>query len=478
VRGIRGGRGAAAAMTGAALLLAMSGLPAAADGSTAQVPAAALRASALFQWHLAPSLSALRTEINTRWPNRDRSSDGAIGDLRHQSGTNSHNPARYPGGPGYGTRGAVHALDITAKGIDVNLVLRAVIGDPRVWYVIHNGQIWSRTTAWAPIPYRGDPHTTHVHVNLREDSQAAAVTAENDSRPWLASGGTGRGTAAQIGRAVPTLVPGFTVSATKSLQRALISRGFAIPSGPTGWYGPETTAAVRAFQLAQGWRGTGADGIAGTGTLRRLGVTLGSSARSSAEPAASEPAARTATGASLSSSTLRAGMASADVHALQKALIARGYPIPAGATGYYGARTTAAVKRFQKAQGWTGSDADGVAGPTTLARLGLATTARATRSTSSKASPRASSKASTKSAAAVPAGSVSLANLVPGTAHREVHALQQALISRGYAIPAGATGYYGSRTVDAVKRFQQDQGWSAAACDGIPGRTTLARLGL
>jgi len=86
--------------------------------------------------------------------------------------------------------------------------------------------------------------------------------------------------------------------------------------------------------------------------------------------------------------------------------------------------------------------------------------------------------ASTKSAAAVPAGSVSLANLVPGTAHREVHALQQALISRGYAIPAGATGYYGSRTVDAVKRFQQDQGWSAAACDGIPGRTTLARLGL
>jgi peptidoglycan hydrolase-like protein with peptidoglycan-binding domain len=474
VRGIRGGRRTAAAVTGAALLLSLSGLPAAGDDSITQAPPAALRASALFEWHLAPSLSALRTEINTRWPNRDRSSDGAIGDLRHQSGTNSHNPAGYPGGPAYGTRGAVHALDITANGIDVDLVLRAVIGDSRIWYVIHNGQIWSRTTSWAPLPYRGDPHTTHIHINLREDSQGAAISAENDSRPWLTSGGTGRGTAAKIGRAVPALAPGLTVSATKSLQRALIKRGFAIPSGATGWYGPETTAAVRAFQLAQGWRGSGADGIAGTETLRRLGLALGSSTPPSSGPVTAEPATTTTTGAPLSSSTLRPGMASADVHALQKALISRGYAIPAGATGYYGSRTTAAVKRFQKSQGWSGSDADGVAGPTTLARLGLGPTSKATKPPTSKAS----SKASSKSVAAIPAGTVSLANLVPGAAHRDVHALQQALISRGYAIPAGATGYYGSRTVDAVKRFQQDQGWSAAACDGIPGRTTLARLGL
>lgn len=37
--------------------------------------------------------------------------------------------------------------------------------------------------------------------------------------------------------------------------------------------------------------------------------------------------------------------------------------------GIYGDQTRAAVQRFQKRQGWLGSDADGLVGPVTLARL-------------------------------------------------------------------------------------------------------------
>jgi hypothetical protein len=48
---------------------------------------------------------------------------------------------------------------------------------------------------------------------------------------------------------------------------------------------------------------------------------------------------------------LTVGATGADVTCLQKALIAGGYSIPAGATGYFGAQTVAAVSAWQKAAG-------------------------------------------------------------------------------------------------------------------------------
>ncbi len=315
--------------------------------------------SAVYNWHLAPSLSVLRSEVNARWPHRDRSSDGAIGDARHRARTNSHNPARYPGGPGVGTPGSVHALDITARGINVGVLLDAVVGDPRVWYVIHDGRIWSRTTAWAPRVHRGDPHTTHIHINLREDSHRVAVAAERDTSRWLrASGSSGVWRPGPGGPA-----PVLSTAAVKALQRSLISRGYRIPSGPTGWYGPETTRAVAAFQRAQGWTGSAADGIAGPQTLRLLGVsTSGGSTGGSTAPPASPPGP----------TAYRPGTTGPEVRLLQKALIKRGYSIRSGATGYYGPQTLKAVRAFQLAQGWPASQCDGIPGPLTLRRLGLA----------------------------------------------------------------------------------------------------------
>lgn len=65
------------------------------------------------------------------------------------------------------------------------------------------------------------------------------------------------------------------------------------------------------------------------------------------------------------------GKTNHDVKLFQQALIAHGCPIAAGPTGYYGGQTKKACAAFQRAQGWSGGDADGVPGPKTFSRLGL-----------------------------------------------------------------------------------------------------------
>jgi hypothetical protein len=56
---------------------------------------------------------------------------------------------------------------------------------------------------------------------------------------------------------------------------------------------------------------------------------------------------------------------------LQKALMAAGLPFTHGPTGFYGAWTRKACRAYQRRQGWTGFDADGIAGHETVRRLGL-----------------------------------------------------------------------------------------------------------
>lgn len=122
--------------------------------------------------YLAPSLVALRHEIDGRWPNRDRASDGWLGDASHAARQSDHNPDE---------RGMVHAIDVDKDGIDVAELLAATISDPRVWYVIHNRTIWSRTYGWLPKPYTGtNAHTEHIHVSIRYQD-----AAEQDTSPWL-----------------------------------------------------------------------------------------------------------------------------------------------------------------------------------------------------------------------------------------------------------------------------------------------------
>lgn len=119
-------------------------------------------------WHLAPALVVLRDQVNTRWPGRDRSADGTIGDAAHAGRASDHNPD---------SDGSVNAWDVTASGIDVAALIAAVIADPRTAYVIHAGRIWTPGSGWRP--YTGSsPHTHHVHVSVVHEHR------ETDASPW------------------------------------------------------------------------------------------------------------------------------------------------------------------------------------------------------------------------------------------------------------------------------------------------------
>ena len=138
------------------------------------------------KWFPAPALVALFREVDAKWPNRSKRSDGIIGDYAHSKSKNEHNPVGHEFGPKNGTPGSVHAADITAEGIDSMAVVKDwLIGDDRVWYVIHNSKIWSRTYDWAERDYNGsNPHTSHLHVSLREETQELAVAAEQNVATW------------------------------------------------------------------------------------------------------------------------------------------------------------------------------------------------------------------------------------------------------------------------------------------------------
>lgn len=122
-------------------------------------------------WYLAPSLSVLRSEVNTRWPGRDHTSDGTIGDADHQTSHSDHNP---------NIRGSVDAWDMDKDGVDVDAVIAAFQRHPSAHYWIWRRQIADRDTGWRRQTYGGEnPHTQHVHFSIRQ-----TVAAELDRRSW------------------------------------------------------------------------------------------------------------------------------------------------------------------------------------------------------------------------------------------------------------------------------------------------------
>lgn len=122
-------------------------------------------------YFLAPSLVTLRSQINARWPARDKGSDGWIGDASHQARKSDHNPD-------YDDGGIVRAIDVDKDGIDVNWLLAVATTDYRTSYVIWQGRIWQRPTGrWST--YTGaNRHDHHVHISVRSGGP------DRDPRPW------------------------------------------------------------------------------------------------------------------------------------------------------------------------------------------------------------------------------------------------------------------------------------------------------
>ena len=112
----------------------------------------------------------LREQFDDTFPDRDRRSDGWIGDLRHSARPSDHNPDR--------KTGVVRAIDVDADvyksgkpdlmpDIADQIRLAAKRGDKRIAYVIFAGRIASPRMGWRWRKYSGsNPHYKHCHISF------------------------------------------------------------------------------------------------------------------------------------------------------------------------------------------------------------------------------------------------------------------------------------------------------------------------
>jgi hypothetical protein len=112
----------------------------------------------------------LREQFDDTFPDRDRRSDGWIGDTRHASRPSDHNPDP--------KTGVVRATDTDADvyksgkpdlmpDIADQLRRAAKNGEKRIAYIIFNGRIASPRMGWRWRKYKGsNPHTAHLHCSF------------------------------------------------------------------------------------------------------------------------------------------------------------------------------------------------------------------------------------------------------------------------------------------------------------------------
>lgn len=214
-------------------------------------------------WRLAQSLVTLRGEVNAKWPNRNKDSDGSIGDAAHASRSSDHNPWITDGnGPN-----VVSAIDIThdpKSGADSYALAEflRLHKDPRIKYVISNGKIFAGKdgpSPWVWRPYHGsNKHDHHVHVSVED-----AKSAYDSTYPWgIASASMMPAHNEPQPAPVPaTLKRGAKGELVQRLQQKLKIKD-------DGNFGPVTEKAVMRFQSTSGLT---VDGVVGPATWKALG---------------------------------------------------------------------------------------------------------------------------------------------------------------------------------------------------------------
>lgn len=147
-------------------------------------------------WILVPCLVTLRAEFDAVAPDRDRGSDGSIGDSNHTSASD-HTPDEDSDilrDHDADDKNEVHALDIDSSGpwpggpAWFDAAVKGIVDrhrrgeDDRLKYVIWNKQIANREIEnWKWRPYHGtsDDHTGHVHFSARY-----TTAQESNTDPW------------------------------------------------------------------------------------------------------------------------------------------------------------------------------------------------------------------------------------------------------------------------------------------------------
>jgi hypothetical protein len=132
-------------------------------------------------WELTRGLQNLRAQVNRVFPDRDKASDGTIGDAAHQAGTSGHNPDDSPANAGRPewngdpdgdpeVRAWDMDSDLRTPGVSAQQLVDHIRGLPGVAsvlrYVIYDHLIYRASNGWKPQIYTGpSPHTEHVHFS-------------------------------------------------------------------------------------------------------------------------------------------------------------------------------------------------------------------------------------------------------------------------------------------------------------------------
>lgn len=148
-------------------------------------------------WILVPCLVALRNEFNAIAPDRDRRSDGSVGDAAHAASSSDHNPDETGTVPIHDadSTNEVHAIDVDSSGpwpemagkpgsmerVVQHLLARCRAGlEDRLRYIIYDHRIWSASSGWVQKAYTGSsPHTEHAHFSASYGS-----AQESDTHSW------------------------------------------------------------------------------------------------------------------------------------------------------------------------------------------------------------------------------------------------------------------------------------------------------
>lgn len=116
----------------------------------------------------------LREQIDDSFPDRDRTSDGWIGDTRHAARKSDHNPDE---------QGWVRAIDVDRDLFELGKP--DIMGDlvdqvrgacktkqeKRISYIIFDGQICSKVLNWKWRKYTGaNKHNHHAHFSFKKEA--------------------------------------------------------------------------------------------------------------------------------------------------------------------------------------------------------------------------------------------------------------------------------------------------------------------
>ena len=119
---------------------------------------------------LSKAAKQLREQFDDTYSDRDRRSDGVIGDLRHSARPSDHNPDP--------ATGVVRAIDVDRDvhksgkpdlmpDIADQIRLAAKAGEKRISYIIFAGRIASSRMGWRWRKYSGsNPHNAHCHISF------------------------------------------------------------------------------------------------------------------------------------------------------------------------------------------------------------------------------------------------------------------------------------------------------------------------